>query len=103
MFCQVSRTPANHKTQRDKWDLCQLSFVTQGDEGIDLRGAAGGEEAGAQANSDDEGCDRTERPWIRGGDAPDLARQETREGETGEESEGNSCCKQARTLCENHL
>jgi hypothetical protein len=58
-------------------------FITQGDQGIDASCAAGGEEAGAQAHCDDEGGHCRERPWIRGGDAPDLARQESREAVAG--------------------
>jgi hypothetical protein len=52
-------------------------FVAQGDEGVDGCCATSGEEAGGEADEQDEGDYGAVGPWIGEGHTPDLAGEET--------------------------
>src|SRR6266404_4635816 len=78
----------------------EASFITEGDEGIDRRGAAGGEETRGEAHRHDNGHDRSKCPWIRGRNAGNLAGEKAGQHIAGEETDQNACCDQPETVDE---
>ena len=63
-----------------------VSLVTEREDGINARGASGGEKAGGEAHRYDHGDDGGKCPWIRDGDTGNLAREKACEHKAGEEA-----------------
>src|SRR5207249_9405368 len=73
-------------------------FIAEGDDGVDLGGAASWEEAGGQADGDNDGHDGGKRDWVRGRDAGDLGGEKARQGKACEQAETDPDCYQTEAV-----
>ena len=83
-------------------ELSQAALlVSEGDDGVDAGGAAGGEVASAQDDSHKEGDDADEGQKVDRMHAEEESGHEARGGERAEETDGESRGAEARAFGEN--
>src|SRR5207253_29712 len=78
-------------------------LVPEGDKWIDVRGAAGRQQARDAADCDDDDHPDAESQRMRSGDAPDVAGQQARQSKAGHQAEENAGGDQAHAFAQNHL
>ena len=66
------------------------SFISEGDQRVDARGAAGGNETSAEADEKQEHRNGDKGEWIGGLDAQELIFDDACEGEAAENADNDS-------------